>query len=116
MTTRLKRRREKTIEQLLDLAPQILLGASSETYRTCGNPNCRCHGEGPRHGPHMYINYKGENGRTTGYYVPKALQDRVRAGLDAWKTFRELTKQLAQTNKEIMDAERPKKTTRRKNA
>jgi len=58
----------------------------------------------------MYVNYKGETGRTTGYYVPKAFQQRVRDGLDAWKEFQLLAKQIAQLNKELMDAERPKKT------
>ena len=111
MGMRLQQRRDKTIERLLKLAAQILLGSASQTYRTCGNPDCRCHGKGPKHGPHMYVNYKGEHGRTTGYYVPKARQERVRAGLDAWKEFHDLTKQLAQLNREIMDADRP---TRRK--
>lgn len=114
MTKGLKQRRDETIAQLLELAPQILLGSASETYRTCGNPNCRCHGEGPKHGPHMYVNYKGEHGRSTGYYVPVALQERVRGGLDAWKQFHELTKQLAHLNKQIMDAERPKKKRRKR--
>jgi hypothetical protein len=94
----------------------MLLGAASETYRTCGNPNCRCHGEGPKHGPHTYVNYKGEDGRTTGYYVPKALEERVREGLDAWKEFQASAKELAQLNKELMDAERPKKTRSSKRA
>lgn len=62
----------------------------------------------------MYVNYKGETGRTTGYYVPKAFQERVRDGLNAWKEFQGLAKKIAQLNKELMDAERPKKKTRKK--
>jgi hypothetical protein len=62
----------------------------------------------------MYVNYKGEDGRTTGYYVPKVMQERVRQGLDAWKQFHELTKEIAKLNKEIMDAEQPKKKRRKK--
>ncbi len=62
----------------------------------------------------MYVNYKGETGRTTGYYVPKAFQERVRGGLGAWKEFQSLAKQIAQLNKELMDDERPRKT-RKKN-
>lgn len=114
MTTPLHKRRDKVIAKLLELAPQILVGSASETYRTCGNPNCRCHGPGPKHGPHMYVSYKGEHGRTTGYYVPTAMHGRVRRGLDAWSEFHELTKQVAQLNKELMDAERPKKARRKR--
>jgi hypothetical protein len=114
MTQRLQNRRDELIEQLLELAPQILIGSVSETYRTCGNPNCRCHGEGPKHGPHMYVSYKGEHGRTTGYYVPAAMHERVRGGLDAWSQFHERAKLLAQLNKALMDAERPKKARRKR--
>jgi len=114
MNTKVNQRRDKTIDALLELAPQILIGSASETYRTCGNKNCRCHGEGPKHGPHMYVSYKDETGKTTGYYVPVALHKRVREGLDAWKQFHELSKELARLNREIMEAERPKKTRRKR--
>ena len=112
MSTKLEQQRSKQIDRLLELAPRMLLGVASETFRTCGNPNCRCHGEGPKHGPHMYVSYRGEHGRTTGYYVPKALHERVREGLGAWKEFYEVAKQLALLNKQLMDAERPKKARR----
>lgn len=108
MTTR-KQRRSQAIARLRELAPHILFGSASQTYRTCGNPKCRCHGAGPKHGPHMYVNYKGESGRTTGYYVPMAWQERVREGLTAWREFQALAKELAHINKEIMDAERADK-------
>ena len=110
----LRQRRDSAVERLRDLAPQVLIGSASETYRTCGNAGCRCHSTGPKHGPHMYVNYKGEHGRTTGYYVPVALHDRVRTGLDAWRKFQSLAKEIAQINEEIMQAERPKKTKRRR--
>jgi len=105
----LVRQRDTKLERLLELAPSMLFGSASETYRTCGNPRCRCHGEGPKHGPHMYVNYKGKTGRTTGYYVPVAFQERVRSGLAAWREFQALAKEVAHLNKEIFDAERPKR-------
>jgi hypothetical protein len=101
---RLLERREKAIAKLLELAPLILVGSASETYRTCGTETCRCHTTGPKHGPHMYVNYKNEQGRTTGYYVPMALQQAVRDGLAAWKKFQTQAKKVAQLNKEAMDA------------
>jgi hypothetical protein len=60
----------------------------------------------------MYVNYKGEHGRTTGYYVPVALQQRVRDGIAAWKELHDLVKQVAGLNQSIMEAERPKKARR----
>jgi hypothetical protein len=62
----------------------------------------------------MYVNYKGENGRTTGYYVPKALQERVREGLAAWREFQALAKEVAKLNEKILDAERPSKKKKRR--
>lgn len=108
------KRRDEAINKLLELAPRLLLGSASETYRTCGNPNCRCHSTGPKHGPHMYVNYKGEHGRTTGYYVRKALVDQVRDGLESWRNFQALAKQIGQLNKDIMDAQHPKQSRKRK--
>ncbi len=103
---RLLKRREKAIKKLLELAPKVLIGSTSESYRTCGTPNCRCHTSGPKHGPHLYVSYRGEHGRTTGYYVPKTLHQTVGEGLAAWKKFQMMAKQLAQINKEILDAQR----------
>jgi hypothetical protein len=62
----------------------------------------------------MYVNYKGEHGRTTGYYVPVSLHDRVREGLAAWREFQSLAKEVAVLNKELMDAERANKTSRKR--
>ena len=101
------KRRDKAAEQLRKLATTMLIGSLSETYRTCGNPNCRCHSTGPKHGPHLYVSYRGDTGRTTGYYVRTALHDRVRSGLEAWREFQELAKEVAALNKQIMDEENP---------
>jgi hypothetical protein len=62
----------------------------------------------------MYVNYRGEHGRTTGYYVPVAMQQHVRDGLAAWKELHELLKEVAHLNKDLMDAERPKKVRRKR--
>ena len=109
---RLLQRRDKAVAKLLELAPRMLQGSASETYRTCGNKNCRCHSTGPKHGPHMYVNYKGDDGRSTGYYVPVALHDQVRQGLEAWKAFQAQAKKVAQLNKKILDAQRANKSAR----
>lgn len=110
----LLKHRDEAVERLHELAPKLLFGSASETYRTCGSPKCRCHTTGPKHGPHMYVNYKGKDGRTTGYYVPKAFQDRVREGLAAWRELQVVAKEIARLNEEILDAERPSRKKREK--
>lgn len=112
MTAELIRKRDAKLARLRELSPSMLFGSASQTYRTCGNKNCRCHGEGPKHGPHMYVNYLAE-GRTTGYYVRMAAQDEVREGLAAWREFQLLAKEVALLNEQIMRAQWPKKGKRR---
>ena len=97
-----ERQRKLLIQEIEDLAPHALLGSVSETYRRCGNPKCRCHADGPKHGPHMYVSYRGPSGKTTGYYVPQALHASVRSGIKAWGRIQECLRQLSLANKESL--------------
>jgi len=58
-------RRRKLLEEIGRLTEVAVFGTLSETYRTCGNPGCHCRQGGPKHGPHLNISYRGENGKTT---------------------------------------------------
>jgi hypothetical protein len=97
-----QRQRERLLHQIRVLAPQALLGSLSETYRHCGNPNCRCHSGGPKHGPHLYVSYRGPAGKTTGYYVPEAAQAAVRKGIAAWSRVQANLRRLGIANKELL--------------
>ena len=92
--------RRQLLAQIEQLARRAIHGTLTESYRTCGNPHCRCHGKGPKHGPHLYVSYRGETGKTTGYYVPKAAENQVRHGVDAWNQLQKQLRQLATLNKE----------------
>ena len=102
--------RQRLLEQIEQLARHAIHGTLSEGYRTCGNPRCRCHAQGPKHGPHLYISYRGERGKTSGYYVPKAAESEVRRGVEAWSQLQTLLRQLSALNKErALQAARVKK-------
>lgn len=92
-------RRDKLVEQIAELSKMAIFGSVAESYRTCGNAGCRCHGEGPKHGPHLYVSYRGD-GKTTGYYVPTAAHDDIRRGIDAWQTLQQRLRELADLNKD----------------
>lgn len=71
-------RRRKLLSEIERLADVAIFGALSETYRTCGRAGCHCQKGGPKHGPHLNISYRGEKGKTTGYYVPKGAEQATR--------------------------------------
>jgi hypothetical protein len=93
-------RRTKLLAEITRLAEIAIYGSASETYRTCGNAGCRCHHEGPKHGPHMYVSYRGGAGKTTGYYVPKAAHDPIRHGIEAWQKLQQRLRELADLTKD----------------
>ena len=99
-------KRERLMREIEDLVPKALLGTLSETYRRCGNPNCRCHRGGPKHGPHLYVSYRGAAGKTTGYYVPHAAHATVRSGIKAWGRIQECLRELVFSNEERLIASR----------
>lgn len=92
--------RSRLIQKITRLARKAIHGTLSESFRTCGNPGCRCHHGGPKHGPHLSISYRGPKGKTTGYYVPKAAEPEVRHAVRAWTQLQELLQQIAALNKE----------------
>jgi hypothetical protein len=96
----IEQHREELLREIEQLARRALVGTLSETYRTCGTPGCRCHHGGPKHGPHLYVSYRGPKGKTTGYYVPKSIHEDVRAGIDAWTQLQDRLRQIAQFNRE----------------
>jgi len=92
--------RRKLLGEIAGLAEVAIFGTLSETYRTCGQAGCHCQGDGPKHGPHLNVSYRGEKGKTTGYYVPKAAQEATREGVAAWQKMQECLRELAELNKE----------------
>ena len=71
-----ERKRKELLRAVRRLAQRAIFGTASSTLRCCGNPGCRCHHGGPKHGPHVYVSYRDRAaGKTAGYYVPQAVQE-----------------------------------------
>jgi hypothetical protein len=92
--------RRKLLKEIEGLAEVAVFGTLSETYRTCGRPGCHCQSGGPKHGPHLNVSYRGDKGKTTGYYVPQGAQEATREGVAAWQKLHECLRELAELNKE----------------
>ena len=46
------------------------------------------------------ISYRGEQGKTTGYYVPQGAEQTTREGVAAWQKLQICLRELAELNKE----------------
>lgn len=92
--------RRKLLGEIERLAEVAIFGTLSETYRTCGRAGCHCQTGGPKHGPHLNVSYRGEEGKTTGYYVPRGAEAATRAGAAAWQKLQACLRELAELNKE----------------
>src|SRR5260370_18779458 len=90
--------RQQMLRQIVQLARKALLGTISETYRTCGTTGCNCHHGGPKHAPHGYVRYRGDQGTTTGYYLPHRVLPNVRQGVPAWGQLQDPLRKLRQAN------------------
>ena len=51
----------------------------------------------------------GENGKTTGYYVPHHAETQIRQGVEAWAQLQDRLRELATLNKERLIPAKPKK-------
>jgi len=100
-------KRAALLREVQRLSRRAIFGTLSETLRTCGQPTCRCHRGGPKHGPHLQISYRGEAGKTTGAHVPVAIAEQVRAGVAAWQRFQVVARELGDLNREAVWARRP---------
>jgi len=92
--------RRKLLREIAGLAEVAVFGTLSETYRTCGGAGCHCQRGGPKHGPHLNVSYRGEKGKTTGYYVPQGAEKATREGVAAWQRLQACLRELAELNKE----------------
>jgi hypothetical protein len=92
--------RRKLLDEIGHLADIAVFGTLSESYRTCGRAGCHCQQGGPKHGPHLNISYRGEKGKTTGYYVPQGAERATREGVAAWQKLQARLRELAELNKE----------------
>ena len=53
------------------------------------------------------MSYRGENGKTTGYYIPHHAETQIRQGVEAWAQLQNRLRELAALNKErLIPAER----------
>ena len=71
--------KSKNIQRLQALAENALPGTLSEVMLRCGKKTCGCSTDpNRRHGPHLYLKFRDENGRNTSLYIPRSYAPEVR--------------------------------------
>ena len=75
--------------------------------RVCGNKNCRCILEGKKHRS-LYIS-KNKDGKRKMIYVPKRLEEKVMAKLEAYQKIKKLTEKISEINYRELDIEKKSK-------
>jgi hypothetical protein len=63
----------------------------------CGKPNCACSHDLGRGHIRYYVSVN-EGGKTRMVYIPKKRLSEIEDGIRAWKTFKEVGKELAEIN------------------
>jgi len=85
------------------LCPQILHASLIERFLKCGKANCRCHTDGPRHGPFFYLNRCFAKGQMQSLLLKSPAQiDQARQGVAAYAQVQQVLDELSQINHELL--------------
>jgi hypothetical protein len=91
----------KFLNQLQALGAHAIQGNLVEVMLTCGTPTCGCHKDrSRRHGPHLYLRYRDQNGRSRSMYVPRSHEREMRKAVEAWGQMWDAMLGLSQNNRE----------------
>ncbi len=99
-TDMLRDRRKQLLRDIERLSRLAIFGTLSETYRACGTASCRCHDKGPKHGPYLTVSYRSQDGKTTGYSVPRGAETSIREGIEAWRELQQCLREMGEINKD----------------
>jgi hypothetical protein len=100
----LEARRARLFERLAAIG-DFRRGSISENYRRCGKLNCACAQEGhPGHGPRFLWTRTVAGRGTRGRQLAAGEVGKVRAELDRYQEFAELSEQIVEVSEAICEA------------
>jgi hypothetical protein len=84
---------DSRLKQLAAAGP-LLAASLSLVRKRCGQPSCRCHGDGPLHSaPHLTLKI---DGTTRTVYVPQGLLQEVQAWVGEYQRLKNLLAEVSQ--------------------
>jgi hypothetical protein len=85
------------------LAGHAIQGTLVELMLRCGTPSCGCHQDpARRHGPHLYLKFRDEKGRSTSLYIPRESEREIRAAVLAWSRLWQTIVRLSHRNRRAL--------------
>ena len=91
--TLIRRMLQSRLNQLTPTGP-VLAASLAQVHKTCGQPSCACHHDGPKHIAH-HLTLK-QNGKTRTVYVPVDLLDEVRQWVAEHQRLKRLQAEISQ--------------------
>jgi hypothetical protein len=99
------RSRAALLRRLTQLAAIAVPGTLVEVFLRCGTASCGCHRDpARRHGPHLYLKFRGADGRATSLYVPRAQAATARRAVQAWRALWDTSVAVGELNRQALRA------------
>ena len=74
-----------------------------ERFLKCGTPSCRCHAQGPKHGPFFYLNRCFAKGQLRSFLLKTDEQvAQARRSLAGYAQMQEVLDEISQINYELL--------------
>jgi hypothetical protein len=105
------RQRKAHLLRSFELSPAVLHASLIERFLKCGKAACRCHADGPKHGPFFYLNRCFAGGQVQSLLLKSPAQvDQARQSLAAYAQAQQVLDELSQINHELLRRGEPLST------
>ena len=103
LSTLALRQRKAHLLHSFQLPPALLHASLVERFLKCGKANCRCHAQGPKHGPFFYLSRCFGKGQVQSLLLKSPAQiDQARQGVAAYAQAQQAIDELSQINRELL--------------
>jgi len=93
----------RLLRQLQALAGRAIQGTLVEVMLRCGTPSCGCHQDPRRrHGPHLYLKFRDERGKSTSLYIPRDHEREIRQAVESWSRMWQAMVELSHRNRQSL--------------
>ena len=97
------RQRKAHLLRSFDLPAHFLHASLLERFLKCGTATCRCHNQGPKHGPFFYLNRCFAKGKLQSFLLKSDEQiAQARRGVAAYAQVLEILDEISQINYELL--------------